>query len=267
MRISLSMLLAIGFLVSFSSGQMENRIEWPDTAQAAVILTYDDGIDTHLDVAIPDLEANGLKGTFFVTASNDSFRQRLPEWRRAAQLGHELGNHTLFHPCIAKTTEEVRDWVTPERDLDNYTVRRILDEIEVADTLLTALDGKSERTYAYTCGDMTAGGESYVEGLRSEFSYARGADGGIVSDPSNLDFLRVPSWGKVGATARELIDYVEEAVSQGGIAVFCFHGVGGDYLEVSRDAHRTLLNYLKENQNRIWVDTFLNVMKYVESQQ
>jgi hypothetical protein len=30
---------------------------WPNGAKAAVVLTYDDGMDTHLDSAAPDLEA------------------------------------------------------------------------------------------------------------------------------------------------------------------------------------------------------------------
>jgi peptidoglycan/xylan/chitin deacetylase (PgdA/CDA1 family) len=72
---------------------------WPDGRQAAIALTYDDGLRSQLDVAIPQLDRAGLKGTFFL---NGTFAQEdLLGWRAAAAEGHELGNHTVFHPAAA----------------------------------------------------------------------------------------------------------------------------------------------------------------------
>jgi peptidoglycan hydrolase-like amidase len=44
-----------------------------------------------------------------------------------------------------------------------------------------------------------------------------------------------------------------------------FHSVGGGYLNVSKEAHRELLAYLKSNEDVIWTDTFMNVMKYIKT--
>src|SRR6185437_9409438 len=55
---------------------------WPDGARAAVSLTYDDGLDSQLDHALPALEAAGLKATFFLTHENVG--ARTPDWVRAA---------------------------------------------------------------------------------------------------------------------------------------------------------------------------------------
>ena len=107
-------------------------VEWPGGAEAAVVLTYDDGIDSHLDVALPDLQEAGLRGTFYVSGFSSSLRSRMAEWRRLAELGHEIGNHTLFHPCLSDTGAVKRDWVTPERDLLNFTVHRMIEDIRVA---------------------------------------------------------------------------------------------------------------------------------------
>ena len=52
--------------------------------------------------------------------------------------------------------------------------------------------------------------------------------------------------------------------SRRAAGVVVFHGVGGDYLNVSGDAHKELLAYLKAHEREIWTATFsdiLNAMK------
>ena len=68
--------------------------------KSAVVLTYDDAIDQHLDNAVPVLDSLGLKATFYITAFSNSMQTRLDDWRKLAEKGYELGNHTLYHPCI-----------------------------------------------------------------------------------------------------------------------------------------------------------------------
>ena len=59
------------------------QLKWPHGAKAAVCLTYDDALDGHLDVAIPQLDAAGLKGTFFARATPLLFTR---EWKNGGQL-------------------------------------------------------------------------------------------------------------------------------------------------------------------------------------
>jgi len=68
--------------------------------KAAVVLTYDDALNAHLDNAIPLLDSLGLKGTFYLTAFAPGSKNRISDWRTTAANGHELGNHTLYHPCV-----------------------------------------------------------------------------------------------------------------------------------------------------------------------
>ena len=101
---------SFGFLILiavFISNISNAQIEWPDGKKAAVVFTYDDGLDCHLDVAVPQLDEFGFKGTFFCTGNSKSLFNRMEEWREITQKGHELGNHTLFHPCNG----EKQDWV------------------------------------------------------------------------------------------------------------------------------------------------------------
>ena len=53
------------FLIAFSI-KSNAQFQWPNGAKAAVVFTYDDGLDCHLDVVVPQLDEFGLKGTFFL---------------------------------------------------------------------------------------------------------------------------------------------------------------------------------------------------------
>ena len=234
-------------------------------------------MDVHLDHAAPDLDAAALRGTFYVTGGSQSVWNRMDEWRGLARRGHEIGNHSLNHPCTRVLPDgAVREWLWPERALESYTVRQMANELRVANILFTALDGRRERTYAYTCTDeVTGGGDSYVDAIKPLFPAGRdpnftpvpdGRDG-PVTDMRALDLYRVPSWMVIDVSGDEMIAYIERAARAGGMAVIMFHGVGGGHsLNVSREAHRQVLRFLDENRDRLWTDTFLAVMKHVRAE-
>src|SRR6476660_4403072 len=92
----------------------QSNLPWAGK-KCAIVLTYDDAIDQHLDNAVPVLDSLGLKATFYITAFSTSMQNRLQEWKRLAGKGYELGNHTLYHPCDASMSG--RSWVQPENDL------------------------------------------------------------------------------------------------------------------------------------------------------
>ncbi len=117
--------------------------------QAAVVLTYDDGLYVDLTNAIPALNAVGLKGTFYI-ADFGNLRTQIPGWKATALKGHELANHTVYHPCTGGTG---RTFVTPSHDLRFYSASRITDEIRSMNTILQAMDGKTKRTFAFPCSD------------------------------------------------------------------------------------------------------------------
>ena len=255
-----------GFLISIFLLLVSNisnaQFKWPDGKKAAVVFTYDDGLDCHLDVAVPQLDEFGFKGTFYCTGNSPSLFNRLEEWRKIAKNGHELGNHTLFHPCDG----EKQDWVKPEYDLNKYTHEQIVAELRTANTLLKAVDGKAERTFGYTCSDFVAGGIDFTGDVKSIFSAAR-CDGPIPENMEAYNVFKTPSWGVNSPTAEELIAYVEEAKEKGTIAVFMFHSVGGGYLNVGANEHRKLLEYVKTNEKDFYSGTFLEVMEYIKQNQ
>jgi peptidoglycan-N-acetylglucosamine deacetylase len=262
MKRSALLLTLIVLLTSFHEpGQKLFR--WKNGAKAAICLTYDDGMQTHIENAIPQLNEAGLKGTFFINTTEG--RASVIGWKNAAKQGHELGNHSLFHPCP-------RSFGWPEEIAsDNYTIPQMLGEIKTVNQILDNLDpGRESRAYGYPCNQTEVGGKSYVEELRKSglVSCARGGSGAekvILTDFSNFDSMHVPSWAvPEGAELKDLIDYANTARKNGGMAVFQFHGIGGQWITVSSEAHRGLLKYLSENTADFWVAPFSEVVAYIE---
>ena len=242
-----------------------NDMAWQGK-KAAVILTYDDALNVHLDNAMPLLDSLGLKGTFYVSTSSSPFRTRVNDWKKLAEKGHELANHTLFHPCIGNTPR--REWVNENYDMSTYTVKRMVDEIKMNNTLLEAIDGKKERTFAFTCGDMTVGNnEPFINELKDELVAAR-AVRHEMHKINEIDVYDIDCYMINGETGEELIALAKKAIETNSLLVFLFHGVGGEHsLDVSLDAHKQLLEFLKQNENDVWTTTMLEVVENIKKNQ
>ncbi|WP_051359938.1 polysaccharide deacetylase family protein [Adhaeribacter aquaticus] len=242
-------------------GNAQDRV-WKNK-KCAVSLTYDDALNVDLDHAIPALDSAGFKGTFYLSGYSQGLTNRIPEWRTAAANGHELGNHTLFHPCAGKPTG--RSFVVPEYDLNNYTVKRIADEVKMTNALLKSVDGKTKRTFAYPCGDTDVNGVPYYDAIKSEFVAARGTRTEMLKI-NNMNMADVGCYLVNGQTGDQLISLVKKAMETNTLLVFLFHGVGGEHsLNVSRKAHSELVQFLKQNEKDIWVAPFMDIAEYAQS--
>lgn len=238
---------------------------WPDGARAAVSLAYDDALDSQLDHAIPALDRHRLGASFYLTMSAPSVHERMDEWRAAARNGHELGNHSLFHQCAGSLPG--RGWVTPEQDLETTSRARMQAQVRVASTMLQAIDGRQARTYTVPCSDVMARDGDYVEGLEAGFVAIRRSGDPVVADMQSLDPHAVPAWAPSGVSGDTLIALVEEAGRRGTMLNLTFHGVGGDHLAISVEAHEQLLAHLAAHRDRYWTAPFLTLMQWVRAQQ
>ena len=231
--------------------------------KAAVVLTYDDALEVHLDNVIPELDRKGFKGTFYLTASSPGSQARLNDWKRAAESGHELGNHTLYHPCNG----EGRDWISPANDLSQYTTEQIVREVKMTNVFLQALDGQFERTFAYTCGDTKTKEGSFVNAIKDEFVALRGVNGAI-NKIGTMDLNNLNCFVADGKGADDFIDWVEQAKDENGLVVILFHGVGGGHSgNVDLEEHNSFLTYLKEHQEELWITTTLEASKHIKTYQ
>lgn len=221
---------------------LARRRVWPSGARAAVSLTYDDGLDSQLQNAIPALDARGLKGTFFLTEEN--MQARLKDWQAVAAEGHEIGDHTVSHPCALK----------------RYSADRFArEEIAPAETFLNANFGSGgERIFAFPCGviDLGRGPQlstqlRYISLLRRRFIAARAADGDP-NDPRQVGRDRyvlqavAPTFDR--DDPRLAITYMRKALAWGFWAILIFHDVLPHRVgegDTSIASHDTILDWIK----------------------
>lgn len=225
------------------------------------MITYDDAIPQHINNAIPILDSLNLKATFYLTAH--TAKNNLIGWKQVATNGHELGNHTLFHPCIGD--KKGREWVRKEYNLNNYTVKRLLDEISMTNVFLEALDGKKERTFAYPCADTTVNDTSFVKDIRKDFVAARFVKHAM-KPVTKVDLFAIDCYAVNKHTFAEMKKWVDQAIESRSLLVILFHGVGGgNPMDVTLKDHREILTYIKSKESEVWIAPMLAVAKYIKN--
>ena len=250
--------LMLGATISYAQTE-QTKGSW-NNHKAAVVLTYDDALNVHLDNVVPALDAAGMKGTFYVPGNALPLVERMDEWREIAQNGHELGNHTLFHPCDGSLPG--REWVSADQDLSAYSFSQLTEEIRVGNVLLKGIDGKDLRTFAYTCGDKSVQDSSFVQAISDWFPAARDVVYRIEKQ-GEINRMEVGSFVAMNHTGEELIAQVEKVREEGGLLVFLFHGVGGEHnINVSLEAHNQLVEYLQAHEDEIWVGPLVEVAEF-----
>lgn len=218
---------------------------------ARICLTYDDAIPVHREIVAPELAKRGLRGTFYIPAARDDLHEHPDEWRRVAAMGHELGNHSCFHPC---RTRSEWNWKPPYR-LEEYTREHIHDELLLANRILHLIDGRTERSYGATCSDLTVvNEESFVDDIRDLFTLIRS---GHTDQPiaGKMPFV-APVWFVDFKRTDEIIPVIESMRGHNNIwLILGMHGVGAG----------THNNFIDDNQHRILVDWIAGQRLWLET--
>jgi peptidoglycan/xylan/chitin deacetylase (PgdA/CDA1 family) len=238
---------------------------WPGDRGAAISLTFDDAMQTHLDNAGPILKKHGLNGTFFVvTGPSSTWRKRPDDWKRLAAEGNEIASHTVHHPCMLKA-------IKPHSQ--DYTPDMMLREIrESSEDIINRLGVRRGLTFAYPCGDMTFGGEAdlarsqarYMEFVAQYYFAARGYNSWAPVVAEDINPLTVPVLGwTFGKDFPSLLAQLEPVRQGHNWGVYVFHGVGGQWLSVRKETFDELAGYLAQH-TEIWTATFGDVVRYIQ---
>lgn len=203
---------------------------WPNGAQAAVSLSFDDGMESQLRLALPELDARRLRATFYLNprgSEDDSriavpWRDALERWRGAHLAGHELGNHTIRHPCSLNI--DVSSWAPNSLD---WTLEQMRADITEAQRRLNAAFPQQAATsFAYPCYETTvgrgAGRVSYVPVVAGMCVAGRARSevrGELANDPHYLDVFHLSSWPVERQSGAFMIGLVEQAAALGRWAI------------------------------------------------
>lgn len=232
---------------------------WPAGRRAAVSLTFDDARQSQVATGIPILGRHGLRGTFFVSIG--SLEQRPDDWKRAAETGHEIANHTLTHPCSGNFG------FAHGNALELYTLDRMEDELTEASETIEQLVGVRPRTFAYPCGQTYVGrGEnarSYVPLVARHFLAGRNAFDEIHNDPTFCDLAQLFSLDADQKGLDTLLGWVGAARAAGGWLILMVHDIGGDGRQtINAQVLDSLCRELTATPD-VWVDTMAAVAEHI----
>ncbi|NLB60281.1 MAG: polysaccharide deacetylase family protein [Lentisphaerae bacterium] len=220
--------------------------------KGAVSLTFDDGTESQLQHAVPLLDKQDFRGTFYISPGGNDWEGRLRPWAEVARAGHEIGNHTLSHICSRNF-----QWQTG-RGLEDMTLADIETDILLAqERLRHIVPQQKEWTFCYPCYQTHVGQgadqRSYVPIVARHFLAARaGGERGHGNHPGQVDLMC--AWGMPAERMShfEMIGLVEELCTQGRWVILVFHNLDSGYLSVSNSAFEALLKYLRRRADEIW---------------
>jgi peptidoglycan/xylan/chitin deacetylase (PgdA/CDA1 family) len=235
---------------------------WPEGKRAAVSLTFDDARPSQAQTGIPLLDRYGVKATFYV--SPGPLQTRRPAWKQALANGHEIGNHSLHHPCTGNFA------FARNKALEDYTLGRMERELREANRVIESALGVRPTTFAYPCGQKFVGRgrrlKSYVPLVARMFEAGRGWMDEAANDPAFCDpaqLLGMELDGLDFDAARKLID---SAVANGSWLVFAGHEIAAAGRQTTRiDTLEAICRHACDPDNGIWIDTVQTIVRYVQT--
>jgi peptidoglycan/xylan/chitin deacetylase (PgdA/CDA1 family) len=234
---------------------------WPRGKRAAVSITFDDAQPSQVDQACPILESHGLRGSFYVTIK--VVPQRLDAWKRAIKTGHEVGNHSISHPCTGNFPFSRRN------ALEDFTLERMDAELAGASQQIEQMLGIKPTTFAYPCGHTFVGrGEnlkSYIPLVAKRFLAGRAYNNETPNDPEFCDLAHLMGIGFDARPFDWVRPHIDAAIERGHWLILVGHCVGVP--DVSLNVESAVLDavcrYCRERSSEIWTDTVHTIASHV----
>ncbi len=224
-----------------------------DNKRCALSFNFDDGSKSVYSVVLPIFDRFGYKTTIFInpgwttdTPSNPYYGS-WEEWRDAYSRGHEIGNHSMNHRYLTDLPEDI--FAAEISESYNAIVKKI---------------GKAPLSFAFPFDQSTPG----MVGKVAETHHAIRERQYLKKIHENV-FLPVYGGDKFSSSVgQKLIDLailkrlwvVSECHAVKTEEVMTFKPITIEFLEDH-------LSYIKEREDRIWVDTFAQTYLYLTERQ
>lgn len=258
---TLLFLLILGLFVNPLSAQ---DFPWPEGKRAALSLSFDDGRNSQVDVGLPLFQKLEAKATFYVVPAN--MQDRLEGWKKLLADGHEIGNHTIYHPCTGNFA-----W-SREKALENYTLSSMRRELMAANQQIKELLGVLPVSFAYTCGNTFVGRgrntKSYAPLIAELFESGRGWLNEASNDPAFADMALLQGIEMDGKDfEKDIKPLVDAAVENGSWLLLAGHDIGAGGRQTTRtDMLEKLVAYVQKPESGVWLAPVGTVAQYVKEQ-
>jgi peptidoglycan/xylan/chitin deacetylase (PgdA/CDA1 family) len=255
--------LAIGCLVGLTATPQLQSFQWPDGKRAAVSLSFDDGRVSQLDTGLALLKKANVRVTFYVTPA--AVERRLDGWKQAVADGHEIGSHSLTHPCTGNYAFSLSN------ALEDFDLPKMAAQLDEATDRIQKLLGVKPTTFAYPCGLKFVGRgrdvKSYVPLIAERFLVGRGYLDESPNAPAVTDLAQAMGTPLDDLDFPQMKAIVDSAAQEGRWIIFAGHDFGERRRQTTdTKALETLIAYLKDPANGIWLGTVAEVGGYVKKQ-
>jgi len=207
------------------------------------------------------MERLGVASTFFVLPSAIAAKRR--EWADVVERGHEIGNHTVNHPCSASLA-----W-SRGHALEALSLADMREELLAASDQIRKLLGVDPWVFAYPCGltfvGRGSGTQSYVPVVAELFGVGRTFNNDWANSPTHCDLAQVACVNSDGVSFEALRPRLEGILDDGGWLVLGGHEVGptGDFETTAVGTIEAVVRWCRERA--IWIDTVGAIGRRIES--
>lgn len=244
--------------------QVRAPFKWPEGKRVAVSLTFDDARLSQVDKGTALLDEYNVKATFYVLPGQ--VKERLEGWKKAVASGHEIGSHSLNHPCSGNFA-----W-SREKALENYTIEKMRAELIESNKSIESLLGVKPKVFAYPCGQTFVGRgantKSYVPVIAELYLSGRGWLDEGPNDPTFCDFAQLTGMEMDGKDFEDLLPLFESARKNNLWVVLAGHEMNDSGQQTTRlSMLHKLIEYAKDPSNGVWIAPIGTVAKYVQEHQ
>lgn len=215
---------------------MNIKIEkWQGGRKGALAMRFDDGLESHIVNAIPQLSERNLKGTFYINPGAFWFNTKA--WFSIADNPNiEFGNHSFSHKGAANSYEAEMEISKCSQFIEN---------------LRPYLKYPRLISFQYPGGFRWKVEENQKTAMLQKYHLIR----------------RPPTQGKAAGihlkTAKELISVAEHCLNNNTYSSITFHGVGTEWHSVNLYDFITLLDFLSNKKEALWVTDSISLHKYI----
>ncbi|MBX2874229.1 MAG: polysaccharide deacetylase family protein [Saprospiraceae bacterium] len=258
----------IGLIVFFLGlklpSSIAQNIRWPEGKMMALSLTFDDARESHPKVGLPLFQELDAQVTFYVIPA--AVRDQLEGWKALVEDGHELGNHTLVHPCSGNFP-----WAR-DKALENYNLPAMRQELIAANQQIEALTGVKPKSFAYPCGQSYVGRgqdtRSFVPLIAELFETGRDWLNEAANSPIFAELSQLQGISMDGKNFKEDIKPIlKRAAINGDWVVLAGHEIGEEGFQTTKVGMlRELMAYVSDPQYGIWMAPVGEIATYVKAQ-
>jgi len=259
----MKILLSSVFFLFVAIASAQSSFTWPEGKQMAISLSFDDARESQVLIGTKLLDQYNVKATFYVVPS--SVKKQLSGWKNAVKSGHEIGNHSLTHPCTGNFA-----W-SRKNALEDFTLERMRNELTECTRQVKEMLQVDTKVFAYPCGQKYIGSgvetKSYVPVVAELFQSGRGWMDEAPNDPMHCNFSQLTCIEIDGKTFDQLLPMINEAKAKGTWLVFGGHEINETGAQTTRvETLRQLMEYANDPASKVWIQPVGTVTKYIKDQ-